>query len=147
MNAVKIPDLGILFFWVGGFAIFAFITTLCREIIKDIEDFEGDVAYGRNTVPVVIGIITSKIVSICLIIITLAMLFGVWYFHLHDFITLIYIVVAIALPLTYVIIQVIISKSRKQLHSASRIMKIIMLSGILYSVVVKIILTYNIFVV
>ena len=147
VNAVKIPDLNILFYWVGGFAIFAFITTLCREIIKDIEDFEGDVAYGRNTVPVVIGIITSKIVSICLIVITLVMLLFVWYFHLHDYITLIYIVVAIALPLVYVIVQIIISKSRKQLHSASRIMKIIMLSGILYSVVVKIILTYNIFLV
>jgi hypothetical protein len=36
-----------------------------------------------------------------------------------------------------------VSKSRKQLHSASRIMKIVMLTGILYSVVVKIILTYN----
>ena len=33
--------------------LFAFLTTLTREIIKDIEDFEGDIAYGRNTVPVV----------------------------------------------------------------------------------------------
>jgi 4-hydroxybenzoate polyprenyltransferase len=143
INAVKIPDLSIIFYWVGGFAIFAFITTLCREIIKDIEDFEGDVAYGRNTIPVVIGILTSKIVTVCLVFLTLLMLYFVWYFYLHDPITLIYISLAIALPLVYVIFQIIISKSRKQLHSASRIMKIVMLTGILYSIVVKIILTYN----
>jgi 4-hydroxybenzoate polyprenyltransferase len=138
-GSVTIPDLGIIFYWV---AIFAFITTLTREIIKDIEDFEGDVAYGRNTVPVVIGILTSKIVSICLVFITLLMLYFVWYFYLHDFITLIYISATVALPLVWIIFQITVSKSRKQLHSASRIMKIVMLTGILYSVVVKIILTY-----
>ena len=31
-----------MFFWVAGFSAFAFITTLNREIIKDVEDFEGD---------------------------------------------------------------------------------------------------------
>ena len=143
INALKIPDISIIFFWVGGFAIFAFLTTLSREIIKDIEDFEGDVAYGRNTIPVVIGILTSKIVSISLIIITLVLLYLVWYFFLNDLITLLYISIAVALPMMYIILQVIISQSRKQLHSASRMMKIVMLSGILYSVVVKIILTCN----
>jgi 4-hydroxybenzoate polyprenyltransferase len=143
INAVKIPDLSIIFYWVGGFAIFAFLTTLAREIIKDIEDFEGDVAYGRNTVPVVIGILTSKIVTVCLVFVTLLMLYLVWFIYLNDFITLIYITAAIALPLVYVIFQIIFSQSRKQLHSASRIMKIVMLTGIFYSVVVKIILTYN----
>ena len=49
VNAVVPPQLGIIFYWVGGFALFAFLTTLTREIIKDIEDFEGDMAYGRNT--------------------------------------------------------------------------------------------------
>jgi 4-hydroxybenzoate polyprenyltransferase len=143
INAVRIPDVSIIYYWVGGFAIFAFLTTLTREIIKDIEDFEGDVAYGRNTVPVVIGILVTKIVTVCLVVITLLVLYVVWYFYLNDYITLIYISVAVALPLVSVIFQIIISKSRKQLHSASRLMKIVMLTGILYSVVVKIILTYN----
>lgn len=143
VNAVGIPDISIIFYWVGGFSVFAFLTTLSREIIKDIEDFEGDVAYGRNTIPVVIGILTSKIVAICLVIITLAMLYIVWYFFLTDTVTLIYISVLIAFPLGWIIYQLIISKSRRQLHSASRMMKIVMLTGILYSVVVRLIHTYN----
>ena len=59
-----LPEFNFIFYWVGGFALFAFLTNLTREIIKDIEDFEGDIAYGRNTVPVVIGILSAKIVSI-----------------------------------------------------------------------------------
>jgi 4-hydroxybenzoate polyprenyltransferase len=144
VNAVSVPGMGILFRWVGGFAVFAFITTLTREIIKDIEDFEGDVAYGRNTIPVVIGILTSKIVSVCLIVLTIAMLILTWHFCIHDKITLLYLVILILLPLMLVIYQVIVSKSRKQLHSASRIMKLIMLAGILYSIVMMILMTYNI---
>lgn len=145
LNALQLPDLSIIFYWVGGFALFAFLTTLAREIIKDIEDFEGDVAYGRNTVPVVIGILTTKIVSACLILVTLALLYLVWFFFINDTITLIYISVAVAAPLLFVIYLLIISRSRRQLHSASRIMKIVMLTGILYSVVVKLIITYNLY--
>jgi 4-hydroxybenzoate polyprenyltransferase len=28
-------------YWVGGYALFAFLLTFVREIVKDIEDFEG----------------------------------------------------------------------------------------------------------
>jgi len=143
VNAITLPKLNFIFYWVGGFAIFAFLTTLTREIIKDIEDFEGDVAYGRNTVPVVIGVLSAKVVSVSLIFITVALLYLTWYFYINDTITLIYLSAAIVLPLVYVIYKVVISRNRKQLHSASSIMKIIMLTGILYSVVVKVILTWN----
>lgn len=143
INAIKPPDISILFYWVGGFAIFAFLTTLTREIIKDIEDFEGDVAYGRNTIPVVIGILTSKIIVVSLIFITLTLLYLVWYFFISDVVTLGYLTLTIVLPLVFVVYQLIISKSRIQFHSASRIMKIVMISGILYSVVVRVLLMNN----
>ena len=143
INAITPPKIDIIIYWIGGFAIFAFLTTLIREIIKDIEDFEGDVAYGRNTIPVVIGVPSAKIVSLSLIIITIVMLYLTWHFFINDTITLIYISSAIVLPLLYVIFKVFTSNNRKQLHSASRIMKIVMLTGILYSVVVKVILTWN----
>jgi 4-hydroxybenzoate polyprenyltransferase len=144
VNAVAPPQLGIVFYWVGGFALFAFMTTLTREIIKDIEDFEGDMAYGRNTIPVVTGITIAKIISIVLIVITVTLLYLVWhFFFLNDKITLIYISITVALPLLYVIYQLITSSNKRQLHSASRLMKIIQLAGVLYSVVVKVILDYN----
>ena len=145
LNAISLPGINFIFYWVSGFALFAFLTTLTREIIKDIEDFEGDIAYGRNTIPVVIGVLSAKVVSICLIILTISLLYLAWYFFINDIITLIYLSVAIVLPLLFVIFKVVVSKNRKQLHNASRFMKIVMLTGIFYSIVVKVILTWNLF--
>jgi 4-hydroxybenzoate polyprenyltransferase len=145
VNATTVPELSFLFYWIGGFAFFAFITTLTREIIKDIEDFEGDVAYGRNTVPVVTGILTSKIITVILIVLTIALLYLAWYMFLFDKVTLLYISAAVVMPLIFVIFTVFRSTDRKQMHQASRMMKIVMLSGIFYSVVVKILITWNLF--
>jgi 4-hydroxybenzoate polyprenyltransferase len=143
--AVRIPDISIIFYWVGGFAVFAFLTTLSREIIKDIEDFEGDAAYGRNTLPVVVGVFASRMITIFLTIITIISLGLVWYFLIADIITLIYLSATVILPLIYVIYQLVVGHNRIILHRASRVMKIVMITGILYSVVAKIIITYNLF--
>lgn len=145
LNAASLPPINFIFYWVAGFALFAFLTTLTREIIKDIEDFEGDIAYGRNTVPVVIGVLSAKVVSICLIIITIVLLYLTWYFFINDKITLIYISAAIVVPFLLTVYKLITGSNRKQLHYASSIMKIAMLTGILYSVVVKVILSWNLF--
>ena len=145
VNATSLPAFNFILPWVGGFALFAFLTTLTREIIKDIEDFEGDIAYGRNTVPVVIGVLSAKVVSVCLVILTVILLYLAWYFFVNDTITLIYLSAAIVIPLLSVIYKVVISKNRKQLHSASSFMKIVMLTGLFYSVVVRIILTWNLY--
>jgi 4-hydroxybenzoate polyprenyltransferase len=104
-----------------------------------------DIAYGRNTVPVVIGVLSAKVVSICLIFITIVLLYLTWYFFINDIITLIYVSAVVVLPLLFVVYKVVVSSSRSQLHNASSIMKIVMLTGILYSVVVKIILTWNLY--
>ena len=144
VNAIETPSLKGLFLWVGGFAVFAFLTTLAREIIKDIEDFEGDVAYGRNTIPVVAGIVASKIIAITIIIVTIILLYLVWFLFLNDAISFIYLTAAVEIPLLFVIWQVWTSSGRKQLHSASGLMKVIMLTGILYAMLVKVLFIYNI---
>jgi 4-hydroxybenzoate polyprenyltransferase len=143
VNAVALPEMKVIFWWVGGFSLFAFLSTLTRELIKDIEDFEGDLAYGRNTVPVVIGMLTSKIVAVCLIVITIVLLYLVWYLFISDIVTLAYITIAVTIPLTAVLYKLITSRSREQLHAASTLMKVVMITGILYSVVVKVLLSYN----
>jgi 4-hydroxybenzoate polyprenyltransferase len=145
INTVALPEINFIVYWIGGFALFAFLINLIREIIKDIEDFEGDIAYARNTVPVVIGKLSAKVVSVSLIMITIILLYLTWYFFINDTITLVYITVAIVIPLLYVIYKLFISSEKKQLHSASSMVKIVMITGVLYSVVVKVILTWNLF--
>ena len=144
-NAIEQPEIDFVLYWPGAFAVFAFLTTLTREIIKDIEDFEGDIAYGRNTVPVVLGINNSKFAAASLIIITIILLYVAWYFYVRDLITLTYISATIVIPLLFVAFRLKRSDSRENLHNASNLMKLIMLSGVLYAVVVKIILTYDLY--
>ena len=143
VNAVKPQPLGLLFYWVGGFSVFAFVTTLAREIIKDIEDFEGDVAYGRNTIPVVAGILVSKIVALTVVILSVALLYLAWYFFISDIVTLGYITLLVAVPMFIVIYMLISGNSRKELHSASRLMKIAMISGVIYSALFRYLVINN----
>jgi 4-hydroxybenzoate polyprenyltransferase len=142
-NAIGVPSLNFMFWWIGGFSLFAFITTLAREILKDIEDYEGDQAYGMNTLPVTLGIKTSKIVVTGLLLITIASLYLIWAFYISDRITLLYLSMLVVVPLLYVIYLILLSKTRAQLHNASSIMKAVMLSGILYSLFLDAIITGN----
>jgi len=142
-NAIGVPPLSFLFYWTAGFSLFAFITTLTREIIKDIEDYEGDRAYGMNTLPVIMGIKSAKIVVTLLLSSTIALLYLIWAVYISDRITLLYLSMLVALPLLYVIYLIALSKEKKQVHNASTIMKAVMLTGILYSLFLEAIITGN----
>jgi 4-hydroxybenzoate polyprenyltransferase len=143
VNAVNTPKLDYIFYWIGGFALFAFLTTLTREIVKDIEDFEGDNAYGRSTLPVVIGIPASKIIATCLIAVTVVLLYLVWFFYVRDWFTLTYMSVAVVFPLLIAAFRIFAGKSKKQIHGVSNLIKVVMLTGILYSLLVKAIITWK----
>jgi 4-hydroxybenzoate polyprenyltransferase len=49
-------------FLFATYAFFAFFISLIREIIKDMEDIEGDKKFGCKTLPIAIGIRKSKLV-------------------------------------------------------------------------------------
>jgi len=134
-TAVNFPGVAILFYWTGGFALFAFLTTLIREIIKDMEDCEGDRETGRKTLPVISGLLVCKTVVIFLSLITVSLLYFIWYRFLNDRVTLIYISLLLAVPFVMVMYKVLTGKDKQQFHFASRLMKLIMLAGILYSLV------------
>jgi 4-hydroxybenzoate polyprenyltransferase len=131
-----------LFAWVSAFSFFALITTLIREIIKDAEDFEGDNVYGMKTVPIVLGSLWTKVLVLALIAITLAalvfLLFKYIFFTVDppDFISLGYFSLLLFLPLLWLAIQVIAAKDKRAYHRASTLIKLVMLSGILYSALV-----------
>jgi 4-hydroxybenzoate polyprenyltransferase len=142
-SSQEVPALSIIFYWTGGFAVFAFLTTLAREIIKDIEDYEGDSVYGRNTLPVVLGIKTSKSVASFLILLTASLLAVTWLFFVNDIYTLVYIAVLVELPLLYTLFRLWAASEKKALHQASGLMKIVMLTGLLYPVMVALIIKLN----
>ncbi|MFQ5568380.1 MAG: geranylgeranylglycerol-phosphate geranylgeranyltransferase [Rhodothermales bacterium] len=50
---------------------FAFLTTLAREIIKDVEDVEGDAAAGARTLPVAYGVSMAMQCTVAVLLVTL----------------------------------------------------------------------------
>jgi 4-hydroxybenzoate polyprenyltransferase len=121
-----------LIFWVTSYSGFAFLLTLIREIIKDIEDFEGDFVFGRQTIPIVWGTKIATWIVIFLIAITILPIFYLLIFHLSDKISFVYIVFFIIVPLIILAFGVFWAHSRKQYHFLSQLTKIIMLAGLLY---------------
>lgn len=53
-----------LWAWILGFSGFAFITTLVRELQKDMADVKGDAADGCRTIPIVMGIGWAKAITL-----------------------------------------------------------------------------------
>lgn len=58
-----------------GLGVFAFILNWTREIVKDIEDIEGDKMIKAKTIPIVWGVRKTKGMSITLMLVTIALSF------------------------------------------------------------------------
>ena len=52
--------------FIMAFAIFALMTTFIREIIKDMQDIEGDSRFGCRTIPIVMGLKKTRYLLIFL---------------------------------------------------------------------------------
>ncbi|MCF8336267.1 MAG: geranylgeranylglycerol-phosphate geranylgeranyltransferase [Bacteroidales bacterium] len=126
-----------LFHWVMGFAFFAFIMNLMLELIKDIEDYEGDRMYGRKSLPVVLGVKTSKNIVNLLVLITLAGLNYVYFRYLEDIVTLIYFSLFLYLPFIFLIVKNIKATDRLYFAFIGNVLKVIMLFGVLYALMAR----------
>ena len=120
-----------------GYAIFAFISTLFREIIKDIEDVTGDKAQGCRTLPIVLGVNKAKIIALIIgFIFILAILFFNYLFK-NDLIKLILLNLTITLPLCYALFLLIKAQEKEDYSKLSKIAKLIMLSGLIFILIMK----------
>ncbi|MFC2176169.1 geranylgeranylglycerol-phosphate geranylgeranyltransferase [Bacteroidota bacterium] len=120
-----------------AYACFAFLTTLIREIIKDMEDVQGDSKQHCNTIPIVLGTGGAKLVVLFLIVVLIGAvgwLQSAWIAQ-RDTITFFYFMLGVQLPAAVIAIQVIKAKEVQQFRLASTISKVLMLVGILYMVI------------
>lgn len=120
--------------FVIGISFFAFITTLIREIIKDMEDVEGDERYGCKTMPIVIGMRTTRNITIVLSMITMAFLvyFQTIKWSTGNLLGSLYIGIGLQLPFIYLIYRIITAKEKKDYKVAGNVAKLIMLLGVCY---------------
>jgi len=115
------------------YAGFAFIISLVREVIKDMEDREGDVKYGCTTMPVVWGIPVSKVFAgVWIVVLTgLVMAVQIYVIQLGWWFSALYSIVTIVIPLIWVLRKLYEANTPKQFHLLSSVIKIIMLAGII----------------
>jgi 4-hydroxybenzoate polyprenyltransferase len=113
-------------------ALFAFVTTLMREIIKDLEDYEGDIEYGCKTMPIVLGVAPTKIILVIILGLVIMTLGWLQYLQLkaEDWTSLIYFSVLLQMPLFYLTYRILTSKGKKDWRFASIAIKFIMVAGI-----------------
>jgi 4-hydroxybenzoate polyprenyltransferase len=115
------------------YAGFAFITSLIREAIKDLEDIRGDERYGCRTMPIVWGVNATKVYIAVWMIVLIAMLvtIQVYILQFQWWWGVVYSVVFIIIPLLLVFRKLFHAKTQENYHALSNNIKMIMLTGIL----------------
>ena len=114
------------------YAIFAFIINLIREIIKDLEDLDGDYQTGINTLPIAIGINKTKIIVSILTVIAVVILAYYVKTYLFELDYVVYYALALIIgPLLYFGVRLQTAKEKKEFHHLSLVLKLILFFGII----------------
>lgn len=118
---------------VWPYALAAFLLTVVREIIKDVEDMHGDAQHGCRTLPLVVGVARSKWVTgfflACLVLLTVGAtgrLFGSGHWPLGT-----WLVLLVLLPSAQLVRLLIRADRRRHFRHLSTWCKAIMLAGVL----------------
>lgn len=140
------PIMGLLFGILLDYAIFAFIINFIREIVKDLQDFNGDFNEGMQTLPIVLGTErTTKLVFV-LSFIPIALILN--YINSNLFSAgliygTLYGLAFILAPLLYFTIKIWSAKTTQDFHHLSTVLKWILFFGILSIAIINLNIKYN----
>ena len=130
-----------LYAWLGGFALFAFLLTWIREIVKDMQDQMGDRELECHSMPVVWGETWTKVFVTALILLTFAVIGHLWY-HILPFpiswtsLSTRYIVLGVVTPLSGALWLLWAAKIPSDYKTCQQVIKFTMFLGMLYSIVI-----------
>lgn len=113
------------------YTFFSFITSMMREMVKDIEDVEGDARYGCRTFPVVAGVESARMMTMglngILVIMILVWQYVLWQINNYYAFSFLFIVVIIALVNLY---QLFFAKEKSSYSHISILIKVLMITGL-----------------
>lgn len=124
------------------YACFAFFINLIREIVKDIQDINGDKNDKINTLPIAIGRKRATIVVFALgILAVFAVVLYMYVFLYNSQILALYFLLLVVAPLLYYCVKAYSAETRKDLSRLSLLLKVIMFFGMcslpIYHLVLK----------
>lgn len=122
------------------FAGFAFVISLIREVVKDMEDIEGDRKYGCKTMPVIWGINATKIfVAVWIVVLAgVLIIVQVYALRLGWWLSVLYSLILILVPLVWIFRKLFSAQTPQDFHRISSVIKFVMFSGILSMIFFKI---------
>ena len=113
-----------------NYSFFAFYIILMREIVKDIEDIDGDKNGNLITLPIILG---RKRTSYIVFGMSVLAMFGtVYYIYIHlsgDTYAIVYFLLFTLAPLLYFSIKIWDAKNKSDYTFLSKLLKVIMLLG------------------
>lgn len=119
----------------AAYSIFAFFTTMFREIIKDIEDMKGDEERGCRTLPIVAGQRKAKIFALVNGLALFPLLFIIirnMYSNQQHISLWIYPIIFILIPMGILLFLLVKANKKDDFHRISTYIKGVMLTGLLY---------------
>ena len=144
VNQSNQPLMANLFSILIDYAVFSFMINFIREIVKDLEDVNGDYNQGMRTLPIILGISrTAKVVSILSFIPVCAILLYINNYLMPLLFVTIYMLLFVVGPLLYFSIKIWSASSQKEFHVLSLLLKWILLFGILSILVISLNMKYN----
>lgn len=112
-------------------AVFAFLINLVREIVKDIEDVNGDYKLKMNTLPILLGVARTKKIASFLCVFPLGLLVFIIANYASEYkLTVLYLVLFTLVPLLYIALKLLWAKTKKDFKKLSMLLKLIMFLGI-----------------
>lgn len=114
------------------FTLFAFLLSLVREIVKDAQDVTGDSLTGCRTLPVVYGIQVARMIAAAVLVLTLVLVIlgSLKLYSLSLLFPAIYFAIAVGLPVIYTIYRIAVADKTGDFRLTSKLIKFIMLAGI-----------------
>ncbi|PHI20379.1 hypothetical protein CEQ90_07925 [Lewinellaceae bacterium SD302] len=114
------------------YGIFAFVATWLRELVKDMEDINGDRLIGRRTIPIILGISNSRSLGILLSLLNLFALLAPLLLGWPAFRKpgILICVVLLCLALCYFAWQLLRSRNARDYGRISTQLKLFLLGGL-----------------
>ena len=111
-------------------ACFAFLFHFGREIIKDIQDIDGDTNQGAVTFPIKYGVRSALILTTCIFIVLILFTLLPYFWGIYGIYFLFIVVFGVHSILIFIVISGWINPSPKNLGLLSNILKVDMLVGL-----------------
>lgn len=115
-----------------GISVFAFLLSMMREIVKDLEDMEGDRLINCRSLPLVKGLGKTKQILIVFSLLTIGLLIAsqTYLIQYSRLSAVLWLAIVVEIPLVFFILKLRTASLKNEFRKLSMLLKWIMVGGI-----------------